>query len=100
VSRWILCTWNGEIPLIFELPLGFSVVEELGIISSRECRNVIVVHVEVKGGASVSGCGFGLTMLAVVVVEMQGEISHQWEIWWRSQWGECYGVPGSSDMPM
>ena len=25
VSRWILGTSNGEIPLIFELPLGFSV---------------------------------------------------------------------------
>jgi len=50
VSKWILCTWNGEIPLIFELPLGFSVVEELEIISSRESRDVIVVWVEVKGG--------------------------------------------------
>jgi len=36
--------------LIFELPLGFSVVEELEIISSRESRDVIVVWVEVKGG--------------------------------------------------
>jgi len=75
-------------------------VEELEIISSRECRNVIVVQVEVRRGASVSDCGFGLTVLAVVVLEMQGEISHQWEIWQRSQWGECYGVPGSSGMAM
>jgi hypothetical protein len=73
-------------------------VEELEIISSRECRNVIVVQIEVRSDASVSDCGFALTMLAVVVVEMQGEISHQWEIWWRFQWGECYGVPWSSGM--
>ena len=26
-SRWIPCTWNGEIPLILELPLGFSVAK-------------------------------------------------------------------------
>ena len=55
-------------------------VEELEIISSRECRNVIVVQVEVRGDAPVSDCSFGLTMLAVVV-EMLGEISQQWEIW-------------------
>jgi hypothetical protein len=73
-------------------------VEELENISSRECRNVIVVQVEVRVDASVSDCCFSLTLLAVVVPEMQGEISHQWEIWWRSQWGECYGVPGSSGM--
>jgi hypothetical protein len=73
-------------------------VEELENISSRECRNVIVVQVEVRVDASVSDCCIGLTLLAVVVPEMQGEISHQGEIWWRSQWGECYGVPGSSGM--
>jgi hypothetical protein len=27
VSRWIPGTWNGEIPSIFELPLGFSVAK-------------------------------------------------------------------------
>ena len=59
--------------------------EELEIISSREHRNVTVVWVEGRGDASVSDCGFGLTVLAVVVVEMEGEISHQWEIWWRYQ---------------
>ena len=75
-------------------------VEELETISSREYGNVIVVLVEVRGDASVSDCGFGLTVLAVVVVEMQGEISHQWETSWRSRWGECYGVPGSSGMAM
>jgi len=72
--------------------------EELENISSRECRDVIVVQVEVRVDGSVSDCCFGLTVLALVVPEMQSEISHQWEIWWRSQWGECYGVPGSSGM--
>ena len=52
-------------------------VEELETISSRECRNVIVVRVEARLDASFSDCGFGLTVLAVVVVEMQGEISHE-----------------------
>ena len=27
VSKWIPRSWNGEIPLIFELPLGFSVAK-------------------------------------------------------------------------
>jgi hypothetical protein len=58
--------------------------EELGIISSRECSNDIVVDAEVRGDASVGDCGVGLSTLAVVVVEMQGEICHQREIWWRS----------------
>jgi hypothetical protein len=40
-----------------------------------------------RGDLFVGVCWLGLTVLAVVVVEMQGEISHQWEIWWRSQWG-------------
>jgi hypothetical protein len=78
-----------------------EIERDYNIISSRESRNVIVVQVEVRGDAFVSDSGFGLTVLVtVVVVEMQGEISHKWEIWWRSQWGECYGVPGSSGMAM
>jgi len=52
------------------------IAEELEIISVRESRNVIVVHTEVKRDASVSDCHFGLTMLAVVVLEIQGETSH------------------------
>jgi hypothetical protein len=43
--------------------------------------------IKFRGDLFVSVCWLGLTVLAVVVVEMQGEISHQWEIWWRSQWG-------------
>jgi hypothetical protein len=27
VSGWIICTWNGEIPSIFRLPLGFSIAK-------------------------------------------------------------------------
>ena len=73
-------------------------VEELEIIAMRECRNVIGVHTEIRGDASVSDWGFGLTMLAVVVLEMGGEVSPLGEIWWRSQWGEWYGVPGSGRM--
>ena len=67
--------------------------KELEIISSKECWDDIVVHVKVRGDAFVSDCGVGLTMLTAVVVEMPGEISHQWKIWWRSQWGKWYGVP-------
>jgi hypothetical protein len=59
--------------------------KELEILSSKECWDDIVVHVEVRWDATVGDCGFGLTMVAVVVVEMQGEISRQYEIWWRSQ---------------
>jgi len=73
-------------------------VEKLEIISRRESRNVIAVHTEIRGDVSVGDCRFGLTMLAVVVLEMGGEVSPLGEIWSRSQWGELYGVPGSSRM--
>jgi hypothetical protein len=74
--------------------------KELEIILSKKCWNDIVVHVKARGDASVSDCGVCLTMVAVVVVEMQGEISHEWEIWWRSQRWEWYGGPGSGGMAM
>ena len=48
-------------------------VEELGIISVRECRNVIVVNAELRGDGWVNDCGFGLTMVSVVVVDTEGE---------------------------
>ena len=57
MSGRILSTRNGEIPLIFELPLGFSVGkagagaiygEELKIISGGEWWNDILVSVEVR----------------------------------------------------
>ena len=54
----------------------------LSVVETNEGRwNVIVVHVQVRGVASTANCGVGLTMEAVVVVEMLGEISQQWEIW-------------------
>ena len=74
--------------------------EELEIVSSKERWDDIVVHVKVRGDASISDCGVRLTMLAVVVVEMQGEISHQSEIWWRSQRWEWYGGAGGGIMAM
>jgi hypothetical protein len=58
-----------------------------------------VMPVEVRGGVCGSDCGVGLAMLAVVVVRW-GEISHHLKIWWRSECGEWYGVPGSSGMAM
>ena len=51
-----------------------TLVQDLDTISMRECRNILVVNIEVRGNASVSDCGFALTILAVVVLEMQGEI--------------------------
>ena len=69
--------------------------EELEIIPSRECWTVIVVHLQVRGDGSVSGCMLGLTRIGVVVVDIWGEIPPLWEIWWRSQWGEWYGALGS-----
>jgi hypothetical protein len=39
-------------------------------------------------------------MLAVVVVEMWGEISPHLEIWWKSERGEWYGGPRSGGMAM
>ena len=73
-------------------------VEELEIICMRECGNVIRVHAEARGDAFVRDCCFGLTMLGVVVVEMQGESSAEWEIRWRCQWGEQYRGTGSWGM--
>jgi hypothetical protein len=72
--------------------------EELEIISSRECWNDIVVDGDIRGDGSVIVCMLGLTMVAVVVVEIWGEVFPLGEIWWRSQWGEWYGVPGSCSM--
>jgi hypothetical protein len=43
--------------------------------------------IEVGGDLFVSVCALGLTMVALVVVEIWGEVSPLWEIWWRSQWG-------------
>ena len=56
--------------------------------------------IEVRGDLSVSVCALGLTMVALVVVEIWGEVFPLWEIWWRSQWAEWYGVPRSGGMAM
>ena len=75
-------TWNGAISSTFEHPLGISVesagggeenddfVEAMQNTSRRECWNDIVVHLEASGDSFVNDCGIGLTMVAVVVVEM------------------------------
>jgi len=56
--------------------------------------------IEVRGDLFVTVCSLGLTMVALVVVEIWGEVSPLWELWWRSPWGEWYGVPGRGGMGM
>jgi hypothetical protein len=75
-------TWNGAIPSTFEHQLEISVesagsgaknddfVEAMQNTSRRECWNDIVVHLEASGDTFVNDCGIGLTMVAVVVVEI------------------------------
>ena len=58
----------------------------------------LVTFIDVKRDVSVGICCLGLTMAALVVVEIWGEVFPLGEIWWRSQWGEWYGVPGSCGM--
>ena len=72
----------------YGLPFGFSIakagaaaitgifVEELQNISSMEFWNDIAVLLKVRGDASFGDCLVGLTMVAVVVVEIWGEIPH------------------------
>jgi hypothetical protein len=54
--------------------------------------------IEIRGDLSVSVFTLGFTMVALAVVEIWGEVSPLWELWWRSQWGEWYGVPGRGGM--
>jgi hypothetical protein len=63
--------------------------------SARELYDGLVTLIGVTGDPSVGVCMLGLPMVGVVVVEIWGEVSQLGEIWWRSQWGEWYGVPGS-----
>ena len=56
--------------------------------------------IEVIGDLFVGVLTLGFTMVALVVVEIWGEVSSLWEIWRRSQWGEWYGVPGRGGMAM
>jgi hypothetical protein len=53
--------------------------------------------IEVRGHLSVGVCAIDLTMVALVAVEIWGEVSSLWEIWWRSQWGGWYRVPGNPE---
>jgi len=64
-------------------------------LSIKELSYDLVVLIEVREDLFVNVCMLGLTLVAVVVVEIWGEISPLRGIWWRSQWGEWYGMPRS-----
>ena len=68
--------------------------------NARELWDGVVTLIDVRDDLSVSVCMVGLTMVAMVVVEKGVEIPPQWLIWWRSQWGEWYGVVVSGIMAM
>jgi hypothetical protein len=59
MSRWILCTWNGEIPAIIELPPIFSV--EIAVAGAKKgcfwiemqgslCQGVVVWYSNANRG--------------------------------------------------
>jgi hypothetical protein len=62
------------------------------ILSIKELSDDLVVPIEVREYLSVCVCMLGLTLVAVVVVEIWGEISRLRIFGVRSQWGEWYGV--------
>ena len=68
------------------------------VLSIKELSYDLVVLIEVREYLSVCVCMLGLTLVAVVVVEIWGEISRLGEFGVRSQWGEWYGVPRSHGM--
>jgi len=68
------------------------------VLSIKELSYDLVVLITVREDLFVSVCMLGLTLVAVVVVEIWGEISSLRGIWWRSQSGEWYGVPKSDSM--
>jgi hypothetical protein len=68
------------------------------VIPIKELSYDLVVLIDVREVLSVSGCLLDLTLGAVVVEEIWGEISPLRGIWWRSQRGEWYGVPKSDCM--
>ena len=68
------------------------------VLSAKELCYGVATLIDVRRDPSVSVCMLGLTRIGVVVVEMQGEIPPPGVIWWRSQRGEWYGVPGSCSM--
>ena len=100
MSRWIVPTGNGEIPPIIELPPVFSV--EIAVAGAKNgcfwiemqgylCQAWwygIPMLIEVRGDLCVGVWSLGLTIVALVVVEIWGEVSPLWEIRWRSLGGE------------
>jgi hypothetical protein len=92
--------------LYFQLRLLLQALKMSGfgkrfrVLSPKEWWYDVPMLMAVRGDLSVSVCALGLTMLALVVVEIWGEVSPLWEIWWRSQLGEWYGVPRSGGLAM
>ena len=72
--------------------------DQCKVLSIKELSYDIVVLIGVRKDLSVGVRILGLTLVALVVVEIWGEISLLREIWWRSHWGEWYGVPKSDGM--
>jgi hypothetical protein len=54
--------------------------------SAKEWWHSVLMVIEVGGDLSVSVCGLGLTIVALVVVEIWSEVFPLWEIWWI-MWG-------------
>ena len=57
------------------------------VLSIKELSYDLVVLIEVRKGLFVSVCMVGLTLVAVVVVEISGEISTLRGIWWQISMG-------------
>ena len=86
MSRWIVRTENDEIPLIIELPPVFSV--EIAVAGAKNgcfwiemqgylCQAWwygIPMLIEVRGDLSIGVWAISLTMVALVVVEIWGEV--------------------------
>ena len=69
--------------------------ERWKVLSTKEWCYGIPMRIDVRNNPSVGVCELRLTRTAVVVVEIWGEVPPLVGIWWRSQWGEWYRVPGS-----
>jgi hypothetical protein len=70
------------------------------VISTKDRWYGVSTLINVRDDPFVSVCMLGLPMVALVVVEIWGEVSPLGEIWWRSQWGEWYGEAVSGSMVM
>ena len=87
-----------QLRLLVKVPRMGILGNKCKALSSKELSNGIVILIKVRQHLSVSVCALGLTLVAVVVVGIWDEISPLRGIWWRSQWGEWYGVPRSDGM--